>query len=566
MAAMSTQENQRYEVLDRLDAGGMAEVFRGKALSLGGLEKAVAIKRVLPSLVGNDKFVKMFIDEARLSLRLSHANIVTVFDIARSGPTYFIVMEFVDGTNLKRIVELGQPLPVGLAVLIAIEVCKGLAYAHDRTDNEGRPLGVVHRDVSPPNILISRKGEVKLTDFGLAKAKSQIETTDPGVVKGKFSYLAPEAAHGEEVDRRADIFATGIVLWEMLSGRRLFLGDTDQDTLRLVRAAELPPLRSLNADVPPELEEIVRKSLARDKERRYQTARDFAKALSGFVVSSGQAASSFDLEGFIEDFLKRQRSQSPSNAVRDELTRAVIQEEMNKLIHIGDESQSDASAVRRTSNLVDTRTWDFGEDEDEEDDGPLSTAPMAKMAASVPESPFAAGAGLPGAPSGAPPSLPRPGPVRRAPAPSSAPSLPVSAPSVPAPPSAAPPRPVAASASAPPAPPGPSAGGESSLELAPTTGDHEAAAPRREGSQGRPRSGYAQRGEGRSDILDAAPVDVRIGHARPVQKKELAEAGPSGAETDAEPAAAAGGGQALFAALILAIVAVAAYLVWMLFF
>lgn len=526
---MNQQHSQRYEVLDRLDAGGMAEVFRGKAISLGGLEKAVAIKRVLPSLAGNEKFVKMFIDEARLSLRLSHANIVSVFDIARSGSTYFIVMEFVDGTNLRRILERDSALPVDLAVLIAAEVCKGLAYAHERTDSEGRPLGVVHRDVSPPNILLSRKGEVKLTDFGLAKAKSQIETTDPGVVKGKFSYLSPEAARGEEVDPRADIFATGIVLWEMLAGRRLFLGETDQDTLRIVRRAEVPALAAINPAVPPALEDIVRKALARDAEQRYQSARDFAQALTRFAVASGTAASSFDLEPFVEAFLQQQKRPEPSNAVRDDLTRAVIQEEMNKLVRIGPVSQSmESVAPRPTTELVDPRTWQFG-DEDEDDvhqepgppgaNDPFSAQPTVEQAA-VPRAAQPPGRGG----TATPPAGVRPAPLPphlraqgRSGAPPPAPTTTVTAAAPPPPPASAP---------------------------AVALQDN--------------RSSYAARGE-QPEFVEMAPTEIAVVRAapRPTQTTAAVARPEAAPASDTPPAR---GDQRIFYALVVAIIVVAFYL------
>src|SRR5262245_8501548 len=206
----------RYTITERLDSGGMAEVFRGVAESLQGFKKNVAIKRILPNLAKNKKFVAMFLDEAKLSLYLQHANIVQVFDIGQSQNSYFLVMEFVDGCNLKALIERlkqkAKRLELAHAIYVVTEACKGLTYAHHLESPEsGEPLHLVHRDISPPNILISKQGEVKLVDFGLAKANSQLESTDPGVVKGKFSYLSPEAASGYEVDQRADIFAVGIL-------------------------------------------------------------------------------------------------------------------------------------------------------------------------------------------------------------------------------------------------------------------------------------------------------------------------------------------------------------------
>src|SRR5262245_58057860 len=261
-------QTQKYSVTERIDAGGMAEVFRGYAESLDGrFKKLVAIKRILPSLAKNKKFLSMFIDEARLALHLQHANVVQVFDIGVADGKYFIVMEYVDGANLKTVGESlkrqGRRMRTSHALYVIMEVCKGLASAHDFSDPEtGGPLGIVHRDVSPPNILLSKTGEVKLVDFGLAKAASQVEDTEPGVVKGKFSYLSPEAASGRAVDARADIFAVGILLYELLTGKRLFYGESDYQTVEFVRQARVPPLGAQNNEVEPELEEIARKALA----------------------------------------------------------------------------------------------------------------------------------------------------------------------------------------------------------------------------------------------------------------------------------------------------------------
>src|SRR5882762_5201896 len=250
----------RYTITERLDHGGMAEVFRGVAESMEGFKKAVAIKRILPNLTKNQKFVSMFLDEARLSLFLQHANIVQVFDISRTPDNaYFLVMEYVDGCNLKALLERqkqkGKRIDIGHSVYLMSECCKALQYAHSLDHPEtNEPLGIVHRDISPPNILLSKNGEIKLVDFGLAKANSQIESTDPGVVKGKFSYLSPEAASAQEVDHRADVFAVGIILWELFTGRRLFYGDTDYQTVELVRQARVPSIAALN----PEIAALVR--------------------------------------------------------------------------------------------------------------------------------------------------------------------------------------------------------------------------------------------------------------------------------------------------------------------
>ncbi|MBN2576627.1 MAG: protein kinase [Deltaproteobacteria bacterium] len=305
----------RYRITDKIAAGGMAEVFKGVAESLQGFRKTVAIKRILPSLTRNTKFVTMFLDEARLSLFLQHANIVQVFDIGHADDTYFIVMEYVDGVDLKAVLEwrrrIGRRLTIGQTIYLIMEVCKGLAYAHDLPHPEtGERLGIVHRDVSPANVLISRNGEVKLADFGLAKAASQLESTDPGVVKGKMSYLSPEAARGENVDHRADIFSVGILLYEMLTSKRLFYGDTDYQTVELVRNAKIPPIAAQNPEVEPEFEEICRKALARRTEDRFQSATDLQDALAHYLFSRGLKMIQRDIAEMVRTCIEDQATQS----------------------------------------------------------------------------------------------------------------------------------------------------------------------------------------------------------------------------------------------------------------
>src|SRR4051794_11813751 len=200
------QQQQRYKVLEKIASGGMAEVFRAESAGLEGFKKTVAIKRVLPHLSEKKQFIGMFLDEARVTAQLTHSNCVQVFDIGVGDNAYFIVMEYVDGANLKSIAESlkkqGKDFPVAAAAFIAHEICKGLSYAHELTDPNGVPLHMVHRDMSPPNVLVTKYGEVKIVDFGLAKASSQLEKSEPGIIKGKFSYLSPEAAMGQDVDAK----------------------------------------------------------------------------------------------------------------------------------------------------------------------------------------------------------------------------------------------------------------------------------------------------------------------------------------------------------------------------
>jgi len=334
---------QRYRVIERLEAGGMAEVFKGEQASVQGFKKQVAIKRVLPHLAQNRNFIAMFLDEARLGARLNHANIVTVFDIGAADNTFFIVMEFVDGCNLKAIIEhyRQQGKRVGLkeSIFITMEACKGLAFAHDLTDDDGKLLNIVHRDVSPPNLLLSKRGEVKVTDFGLAKATTQLEKTDPGVVKGKFSYLSPEAALGQPVDARTDVFALGILLWEMLAGRRLSLGETDFATVKLVQQAQVPSLSRINPEVDAELERVLGKALEKDLSARYQTALEFQDALAGYLFAHKLKVTSQDLGRLVKAVSDaKSAAAKAARAAEPSIIDRLIQEELFRFTSLDDMS------------------------------------------------------------------------------------------------------------------------------------------------------------------------------------------------------------------------------------
>jgi serine/threonine-protein kinase len=369
--------DSRYRITERVAAGGMAEVFRGVAESMQGFKKNIAIKRILPALTKNKKFVAMFLDEARLSLVLQHANIVQVFDIAHTDDTYFIVMEYVDGVDLKALMEwrrkINRRIPIAHSLYMIMEICKGLSYAHELLNPDtSKPLGIVHRDISPPNVLISKQGEVKVVDFGLAKATSQIETTDPGVVKGKMSYLSPEAARGEEVDPASDIFAVGILLYEMLTGKRLFYGETDYQTVELVRNAKIPPIKPQNPQVEPELEDIVRKALARRKEDRYQSATDLQDALAQYSYSRGLKVISRDIAELVRQCLDDRAAQS-SDGKKPSIIDHMLQEEIVKITSVDFEDPGarplsaadlspqgggdDRPSIADEGDFIDPRAW-----------------------------------------------------------------------------------------------------------------------------------------------------------------------------------------------------------------
>jgi eukaryotic-like serine/threonine-protein kinase len=309
---MAEHQQQRYRVIDRLAAGGMAEVYRAESAGLEGFKKKVAIKRVLPHLAEKKRFIQMFLDEARLGAHLSHSNCVQVFDVGVGDNTYFIVMEYVDGADLKAVIEWlrksNRTFPVAHAVFITTKICEGLDYAHNIQDETGRPLQIVHRDLSPPNVLITKFGEIKIVDFGLAKASTQLEKSEPGIIKGKFSYLSPEAAMGQEVDARTDIFAAAIILWELLAGRKLFQGETDFETVKQVQRADVPSISRINGGVDAKLESVITRGLARDPERRFRTAREFAMALNEWLFQTGNTVSSFEIAELVQKVVRDKQS------------------------------------------------------------------------------------------------------------------------------------------------------------------------------------------------------------------------------------------------------------------
>ncbi len=300
----------KYLLLERINVGGMAEVFIAKAFGVEGFERILAIKKILPSMAEDEEFITMFIDEARISVQLNHANIVHIHELGKYDETYFIAMEYVAGRDIRTLLEMyrkrQETMPVAQAVYLASKMCEGLDYAHRKKDARGQDLNIIHRDISPQNILCSYEGEVKLIDFGIAKAANRSQKTKAGILKGKFGYMSPEQVRGLPIDRRSDIFAVGVILYEMLTGEKLFVGESDFSTLEKVRNAEVPPLQELNPDVPEELEQVIRKALAREVEDRYQWPSDLQEDLMRFLLAgdalySGKHLSAFMKEAFAEE-------------------------------------------------------------------------------------------------------------------------------------------------------------------------------------------------------------------------------------------------------------------------
>jgi len=333
----------------------MAEVFRAESAGLEGFKKTVAIKRVLPQLAEKKQFIGMFLDEARVSAHLSHSNCVQVFDVGVGDNTFFIVMEYVDGTDLKTVLEYYRRhqfgIPVAQACLITLRICEGLSYAHELRDANNKPLNIVHRDMSPPNVLITRYGEVKIVDFGLAKANSQLEKSEPGIIKGKFGYLSPEVALGQVADARTDIFAVGIILWEMLSGRRLFYGETDLDTVHLVQSARVPPLYGVNPDVTRDLDEVLARALARDPDQRYSSARDFGRDLSAILFANGNPVSSFEIAELVARPLAQRELDRAGKKDGGSIISSLIEEALFEFVSLGDNGGSQSGAAPLGSNL-----------------------------------------------------------------------------------------------------------------------------------------------------------------------------------------------------------------------
>jgi len=279
----------KYTLFERIGRGGMADVFKARVQGPAGFERIFVVKRILPHLSDDPTFTRMFIDEAKLAARLNHPNIVQVFELGSVDNEYFMSMEYVRGRDLAETMRtlwarVGPPRPE-LVAYVGREMCRALAYAHDFTADDGTRLGMIHRDISPSNVMLSSDGAVKILDFGIAKALGgdKEESTKTGTLKGKFAYMAPEQTVSNEIDRRIDIFATGIVLHEILTGRRLFKGENDLQTIEKVRQCDVPPPSLHNPLCPPEMDNIVLRALAKNPLERFQSASEMADALDDIV-------------------------------------------------------------------------------------------------------------------------------------------------------------------------------------------------------------------------------------------------------------------------------------------
>ncbi len=327
MSDFEPKQFGKYLLLQKVAVGGMAEIYKAKTYGVDGFEKELAIKRILPHCSADKDFVNMLVDEAKLSVLLSHANIVQVYDLGKVGDDYYISMEFINGVNLRDIInscrEVKRTLPTEIAVYIASEICKGLDYAHRKTDSQNRPLGIVHRDISPQNILLSYEGEVKVGDFGIAKAAMNISHTMAGILKGKIAYMSPEQAMGKAIDSRTDIFSTGILIYEMLTGQKLFTGESQFEVLKKIRTMHITA-EDLPDSVPEALKPILAKTLAYEPEERVQHAGDLQIELTKHLYSNYSDFTPRKLAEFINALFAEERQEvqevSAKEAAFEQLT------------------------------------------------------------------------------------------------------------------------------------------------------------------------------------------------------------------------------------------------------
>ncbi len=335
-----------YLLLERVSVGGMAEVYKAKEYGVDGFERTVAVKRILPHVAEDDEFIAMFKDEAKIAVQLAHGNIAQIYNLGNENESFYIALEYIAGRDLRAIFQKGQqagkPMPVPQVCYVIMKICEGLDYAHNKKDKYQRPLSIIHRDVSPPNILVSYEGEVKLIDFGVAKAAGRASRTQAGILKGKFGYMSPEQVRGMPLDRRSDVFSVGVVLFETLTGTRLFQAETDFATLEKVRAVEVPRPTSLNPEIPKPLENIMYKALAREPETRYQSSIELHDELQAFMFAQGMFYSRKDLAGW----MRVQYAREIELEKEKDKAQASLRPEMFE-IPTGDQAESGTPGPRR---------------------------------------------------------------------------------------------------------------------------------------------------------------------------------------------------------------------------
>ena len=309
----------RYVLTKKLAAGGMAEIYRAKYIGEGGFEKKVAIKRLLPAWSADKDFITMLIDEAKALVHLQHHNIVQVFELGKEGESFFISMELIEGLNLgalfNRLTAGGIVLPLKYTIYIICQILEALDFAHKQAGTDGKLLGIVHRDVSPPNVLLSWNGEIKVADFGIAKGAHRTYETTVTQVKGKYSYMSPEQATGQSVDHRTDIYAAGILLYELLTLHKLYDAPNDLEVIELVKKSQIP-LKHLH-ETDPELKDILLKSLKRNREERYKNAADFLAPLNQYALKKGLVTTGFEFGQFLRETFPDEVSKQEKDGIAE---------------------------------------------------------------------------------------------------------------------------------------------------------------------------------------------------------------------------------------------------------
>jgi len=352
---MAERQFGPYRLVRQIAVGGMAEIHLAKTMGIAGFEKYVALKMIHPNFAEDDQFIQMLVDEAKIAVQLSHGNIAQTFDLGRVGDTFYITMEYVDGADLYRILrrasETDIEMPLDVCAFVGKEVASALDHAHRKRDHLGKNLGIVHRDVSPQNVLISYSGEVKLVDFGIAKATMKARQTAVGVIKGKYYYMSPEQAWGEAIDYRSDIFSAGIVLYEMMTGQMLYLEEDLHRLLDMARRADIASPTTLRKGIPPQLEKIVMRALAKKKEDRYQSAADFASDLERFLHTYSPVFTAAKLSGVLKQVVGDPEG-VPDYSVEvtegPEVTHTLT---VDDLIHDRDELRDENSVIFRVAEL-----------------------------------------------------------------------------------------------------------------------------------------------------------------------------------------------------------------------
>jgi serine/threonine-protein kinase len=319
------QRVDRYELVGEIASGGMATVYLARLTGVGGFQRFVAIKRLHPHLAGEKEFVEMFLDEARLAAGIHHSNVVSILEVGASPLGYYLVMEYVEGDTLARLLARaagkGQRLPTPIALRVVIDTLLGLHGAHELKDDKGNFLELVHRDVSPQNVLVGIDGVARITDFGVARATSRLTSTRVGQLKGKLAYMAPEQAQGEVLDRRADVFSAGILVWETLAAKRLFKAENEAATLSRVMNEPIPDLRRVAPHLSRELSEVVKRALDRDRNKRYATAQQFAEAIEAAATGRDGVAPPQHVAQFVKDMIGQEIEQQ-REAVRAWIARS----------------------------------------------------------------------------------------------------------------------------------------------------------------------------------------------------------------------------------------------------